>query len=305
MKYFQKVREPDFFIVGAPKCGTTSLKAYLREHPEIFIPAGPPTEPHYFLPENHRKPLGESEYYALFRAAVGAKRAGEKSVWYLSASLVPQRIKCFCPRAKIIVMLRNPVDMLYSLHAQLLFSANENIVDFKQALDAEEDRWAGHRIPPGCFNPFQLYYREVANYAPQVKRYFDTFDRENVHVIIFDDFKNNTATVYRETLRFLGVDDSFTPDFKRHNQNTIARSGKLMYFRYNYPEFIRTIGRLLVPSVRLRHGLMQTLTKVNTKSLERPPMPQDLRLQLQQEFRRDVVRLSALLGRDLMHWVEE
>ena len=202
-------------------------------------------------------------------------------------------------------MLLNPVEMLHSLHAQLLISANENIVDFKKALDAEKERKAGFCIPRGCVNTSHLYYRDVAEYAPQIQRYFDTFGRDNVHVIVFDDFKNDIKTVYRNVLRFLEVDDTFVPDFSRRNPNTKARNKTLMYFRYNYPEFVRTIGRCIVPSPRVRYGLMQTITKMNTKTVKRSPMPEDLRRQLQKEFRPGVEQLSGLLGRDLMHWVEE
>ena len=290
-------------MVGAAKCGTTSMWAYLKQHPDIFMSAR--KEPHYFAPEVRRLPLTLDQYCLLFREVKEESCIGEASVYYLFIPETANRIKQFNAKARIIIMLRNPVNMVHSLHAQLLFSSVENLLTLREAIRAEHERKKGFSVPAGCVNGIQLYYRSRADYAPQVKRYFDTFGRENVHVIIFDDFKNNTAAVYRDTLRFLGVEDSFTPDFSSRNPNTQPRSKTLMYFRHNYPEFVRTMGKLVVPSARVRYGLMQKITKLNTRTVERPPIPKDLRRQLQAEFRPSVERLSQLLERDLMHWVEE
>lgn len=296
--------KPDFFIVGAAKCGTSSLRGYLMEHPEIFIPPAPPIEPHYFFQEAWRSPISLREYLSLFEKAGAFKRRGEKSVWYLYGETVPQRIFDFAPQADIIVALRNPIDMLYSLHSQFLYGRNEDIEDFAEALDAEEDRKQGRRIPPGCRWKPMLFYREVARYSVQLERYFKVFGREKVLVLIFDDMVGNTPETYARVLRFLGVDNTFRPDFSVHNPNKVARSKRLMYLRQNYPEWARRLGAALLPAKKARNALMGTFTRLLTKETKRPPMPTETRRKLESEFRPEVERLSELLGRDLTHWVE-
>lgn len=135
------MKKPDFFIVGAAKCGTTAMYEYLKEHPEIFMPEDA-KEPNYFGSDMNYKSsrLTEEQYLSLFSDAKNEKRIGEASVWYLYSKLAASEIKEFCPSARIIIMLRNPVDMLYSLHSELFYGADEDIEDFKTALNAEEVR---------------------------------------------------------------------------------------------------------------------------------------------------------------------
>lgn len=298
------MRKPDFFIVGAPKCGTSSLQAYLAQHPEIHIPLGPPREPHFFLPEIRPNPMSEKEYLGLFDAGTGCRRAGEKSVWYLYAPAVAQRIFDFNPASGIIVMLRQPADMLYSLHAQLRYSMQEDIADFHEAVEAEPDRREGRRIPPGCRWPALLWYRDVMCFSDQLERYFERFGREKVCVLIFDDFVRDPPGSYEQVLRFLGVEPSFRPEFVNHNPNKLVRSRRLMYWRHNYPQWMRSLGRAVMPSQSLRNGLMSMLTGINTRRAPRPPLDPELRAKLRREFRPEVEKLARLLGRDLTPWME-
>ncbi|MFO8090232.1 MAG: hypothetical protein R6U13_10380 [Desulfatiglandaceae bacterium] len=216
-----------------------------------------------------------------------------------------KKIIDFNPESDIIVMLRSPVDMLYSLHAQLWYNQNEDIEDFSEALKAEKERKEGCRLPPGCLWPSKLFYREVARFSVQVERYFEVFGREKVLVLIFDDFVRDTAAAYAQVLRFLNVDDSFQPDFGVQNPNTKPRSKRLMFLRHNYPKWVREVGRVFLPSQKIRNGIMGKLTELNTRVEKRPPMDPELRSKLQEEFRPEVERLSELLGRDLMYWVED
>src|SRR5215472_851972 len=190
------VRKPNFFIVGAPKCGTTSLWSYLKGHPEIYM--SPLKEIYFFdtdlwekRPErpwarlNEGKAPSLEQYLSCFAAADEQKRIGEATPSYLRSLHAPHGIKAFSPRAQIIIMLRNPVDMLYSLHSQALRqsfawnrsagSAGENvellpIEDFEAAMKADARR-ADRQVRS---------YRNFANFPEQVQRYFDLFGRENV-----------------------------------------------------------------------------------------------------------------------------
>jgi hypothetical protein len=298
------MRKPDFFIVGAPKCGTTAMNDYLQAHPEIFIPTK--KELHFFgtdLPFLKGRRVTEQEYLAYFAPARGETRLGESSVWYLYSQQAAVEIKVFSPAARLIIMLRNPVDMMYSLHSQRLYNDNENISNFEEALAAEAERKQGRRLYQNALNTMGFFYREAATYAPQVQRYFEVFGREHVHVIIFDDFKNATAQVYRQTCEFLEVDPRFQPEFRIINANKGVHSTALRSFLRYPPGPIPWFQKLWSLSP-IRLGLRSKIRQLNTRYESRPPMDPDLRRRLQAEFAPEVERLSALLGQDLTPWCQ-
>jgi hypothetical protein len=295
------MKKPDFFIVGAPKCGTTAMNEFLKQHPEIFIPDA--KELHFFgsdLKFNLSR-INKDKYLSLFLDAKDKCRVGETSVWYLYSKLAASEIREFSPSASIIIMLRNPVDMLYSQHSQFLYNGNENIECFGEALNAEEDRKHGLRIPPNVIFVEGLFYRETVKYTEQVRRYLHIFGRENVCIVIYDDFKNETAKVYGETLRFLGVSEDFYPEFKVINPNKRVRSYALRDFLQNPPRVAKLLGKALVPE-NARQRLFKNLKFLNIKYEARPPMDSELRRMLQAEFASEIERLSELLGRDLTRW---
>jgi hypothetical protein len=295
------LRTPDFFIVGAPKCGTTALNDYLREHPEIFIPAK--KEIHFFGSDLvfQKQRLALPEYLSYFSATRDEKRVGESSVWYLYSQRAAAEIKEFCPSARIIIMLRNPVDMMHSLHSQRLFNDNEDIADFAEALAAEEERKRGLRLYKTALNTMGFFYRAAARYTQQVQRYFEVFGREQVHVIIFDDFTKQLPQVYRETCVFLEVNADFQPQFLVINANKRVRSKMLRGFLRYPPSTTLRLLRLFVPQPG-RAGLKERLRRFNTKYEPRLPLDPTLRQRLQAELLPEVEELSQLLGRDLTHW---
>lgn len=273
---------------------------YLRQHPQIYMPHH--KEPLFFGSDLHHRygRLTQAEYLALFRGARPDQRVGEASAWYLYSTTAAREIRQASPEAQIIIMLRNPIDVMYAQHSQLLFNRQEVIVDFGAALAAEEDRLAGRRIPSGPVRPENLLYRRIARFAEQVERYLDVFGRERVHVVIHDDLVVDTPAVYRETLRFLRVDDTFAADFARSNENKRARYAWLQRLAYDPP-----LVRRIAPSLRRYrpfHVIRNRLLAVNSIRTSRPPMPPELRRRLVSEFEPDVQRLAALVGRDLAAW---
>ena len=295
------MRKPNFFLVGAPKCGTTAMYQFLSQHPDIFLPES--KEVHFFgrdlYSPNYSRDL--KKYLSLFAGATNEKQVGEGSVWYLYSRLASSEIKEFCPAASILVMLRNPVDMIYSLHAHRLYINSEDIEDFAEALNAEPVRKQGLRLPANPYPIAGLFYREVAKYTDQVKRYFDAFGREQVKVILYDDFKVDPAGACREVFSFLGVLPSFPLRISVINASKRIRSKTLASFLDPPPPLARKLARALTSS-ETRHKLFQTARGLNTEHGPRQPLPADLKRQLQREFAPDVDRLSELLGRDLWHW---
>ena len=300
------MRKPDFFIVGAPRCGTTAMNNYLQEHPDIFMAASS-HEPHFFGSDLYRPNYirDEQVYLSLFEEAKDEKRVGEKSVGYIYSTRAAKEIKEFTPSAKIIIMLRNPVDVIHSIHSLLVYIGHEDIADFEAALDAEEDRRQGMRLPEGVSpqEAWQFLYRDKGAFTEQVRRYLDAFTRENVHVIIFDDFIHDTTGGYRQTLEFLDVTTAFQPKFQRFNVDRHVRTRVLHSILKRPPQSIRSFVKMVTP-FQLRQRVVQGLLGINTIYGTRPPLPERLRRQLQAEYLPEVERLSELLGRDLTHWCQ-
>lgn len=293
---------PDFFIVGAPKCGTTSLHQYLRQHPGIFMPEL--KEVKFFGADRqprHTPKLTLPEYLSLFEAAPPGARVGEASVGYLRSTSAAAEIAEFSPGAQAIVMLRDPVEVMHALHSELVFLGVEDLADFGEAVAAEPDRRAGRRIPPNINNPRGLFYREAVAFPEQLERYFDALGRDRVHVVIFDDFKADTAASVRDTFRFLDVDESFTPALDVANPAKVARSRALQRVLSSPPGWMRGAVRRLMPRPT-RKRLYRSAMRFNARAQARQAMEPELRARLAAELAPEVQRLSELLGRDLTHW---
>ena len=294
-------RKPDFFIVGAPKCGTTALDVFLGAHPEIFMARR--KESHFFAtdmpPSAHtRDPI---LFNQLFFGLEAERRVGESSVWHLASTEAAQNIHNFNPEAQIIVILRNPVEMIPSLHSQLIYEGYENVRSLKDALALESLRREGLKVPANAPVPLQLQYRNAASYAGQLRKYFDLFGRDRVYVILFDDFAKAPEHEYRKLLEFLGVDPKFKPEFSRVNANKVVGSLTLRDLLKNPPGWMRRFVRFALPGERLRHGLIRRLETLNVKVR---PRDDDARLLevLRDEFEEANNELAILLGRDLSFW---
>jgi len=294
---------PHFVIVGAPKCGTTSLGRYLARHPDIFLLRG---EPHFFgtdIPYNSPR-LSERQYRRLFRTAGRQRLLGERSTWYLYSKNAAAEIRAFNPDARILILIRNPADMLYSLHGhQYHRGRREDIGDFEQALDAEQARKQGRQIPGNIRFRECLYYSEIPRYSEQIKRYFDTFGRERVKVVVFDDLRDDPAAVYSDVLQFLDADRSFVPDFNIHNAAFPVKDTWL--FRIWKKSPLRYAVRHMLPEPiysGLRNAREKRLLR-QAAAAPRAPMPARVRARLNAEFYPEVAQLSELLDRNLMHWV--
>ncbi|MDC0711358.1 sulfotransferase [Stigmatella sp. ncwal1] len=281
--------KPNFFMVGAPRCATTSMYTYLKQHPEIFLSLL--KEPLYFGSDLTRQPLAitdEASYLSLFAGAGDAKVIGEGSVFYIMSKRAPDELKAFSPAARILIMLRDPVNMMHSLHSMYLRTGNEALEDFEDALEAEAARAQGQRLPPRCYFPEGLQYRSVARYAEPVERFFRTFGRERVHVLIFEDLVRDTAGEYRRTLEFLGVDSHPPVELNVDKATALIRPTVLKQMRAATPEVrkkLKTVG--------------DTHRGPRSK-----PLSASLQARLHEELRPDVERLSSLLGRDVTHWCQ-
>ena len=293
--------DPDFFIVGAPRSGTTALCNYLREHPELFISS--PKEPTYFGRDLTPKKFPTLESYrALFANTGSARRAGEGSVAYLASDFAAEEIYAFNPEASIIIILRDPVEMMHSLHLKHYLMGIEPCRTLEEALAAEPGRLATGTGVPSDTCAKVIAVRHRATYAPQVKRFVDTFGAARVKMFLFDDFKANPTRIFHETCRFLGVKDDVMPRAEPHNVGRQVKSKHWHEFLTRSPKWAQRLVRLCIPSPALRSRLQKRVVRCNQGIGKPEPMSAELRARLKQESATDVAELSRLTGWDLSHW---
>ena len=319
-------RLPNLFLVGAPRCGTSALHVYLAAHPDVFM--SPFKEPHYFSTDlteegdrHHGRmehgPFRTPEQYAwLYRDVAGEAVRGESSVMYLYSRTAAERIAAHDPAAKILIMLREPVEFLRSYHARLLFEGDEDRETLAEALALEAERAEGRSLPATVRVPSLLQYGAVAAFAEQIERYRRCFPAEQIKVIVFDDFRADTEGVYRDVLRFLGVDHTLPLPTELEPRNAATRersrllgralrslnySVAIQYKRRGFPHapgmYRPWLARVL-PAKALWIGY-RTLAWWNAKPAVTPPLDDATRAALRERFRPEVERLGELLGRDL------
>lgn len=294
---------PDFFIVGAPKCGTTALDYHLNEHPEIFMAK---KEIHYFGSDLGmiQEPLNENKYLSHFETTNTYPLKGESSVWYLYSKNAAKEIKAFNPNAKIIILLRNPSQMIPSLHGQHLFNAIETELDLKQAFKLDMERLRNN-VPYPCSHFEQRpYYLSSVLYYKQVKRFIDEF-KDNVLVLLHKDLKNDFEKTYKETITFLGVNNTtFCPDNKSINARKEIKSQSVHELSKNPPRRLKNIFRTLVPFKPIRHSIMKNVERINVSTGESTNIDPALKQEIIDLTEADIIQLQSLIKRDLSAWLD-
>lgn len=296
----------DFVIAGQPKSGTTALAQFLAEHPGLCICM--PKEPSYFATDlmtesdgfhgtpRHFEFRTPEQYEALFSGCSGVALRGDASTGYLYSREAAANIHAANPAAKIIVMLREPVAFMHSLHMQYLNETTEDELDFANALAKEPARRRGEHVPKRARVPSYLLYRERARYCEQLERYTHLFPGDQLLVLVTEEFARDNAGHYRRVLEFLGVEPSFTPSFGAVHPSTTARSRRLNR-ALNTPALKRLAFASLGPhrydAVRMR------VTRMVMRRQQRAPLPPGLTRDLREEFASEVDAISRAVDRDL------
>jgi len=293
---------PNFLLIGAEKSGTTSIHNYLRAHPGVFMARV--KEPLFFAFEgqslNYKGPGDEEfnrrpvtalpDYQALFAGSEHYAAAGESSATYLYYPQAPERAAHYVPKAKLIVILRNPADRAYSNFLHGLRARKEHL-DFGSALEAEQKRIAAG------WSPF-FSYKDKGWYHAQLCRWMNYYPRDQFLFFLYDDLRTRPMEVMRQIYEFIGVD----PEFKPHVGVEYNVSGKPFsprlheFIKRNSP--IHGLARSVMPK-RFRARLKADITRWN---LARPRIAPDLRSQLLAEYKPDLARLAPLIERDLSVW---
>ncbi len=286
----------DFIGIGAAKSGTTWLANNLKQHPQICF--SPTKEITYFneylvrMPDvknpHHSKPL--SWYHHFFEAKKAGQITGEISVQYLMMPGTAQKIYNYNPNVKILVILRDPPQQVFSWY---LYSIQRGVVNYATLEEAIKER-------PDLFaNTF--YYQ-------QLKIYFDLFPKENIKVLFFKSIKENNKAFFKEVLDFLGVDEFYPESLtKKSNETKTLRFKSLTRLIQGTRHFITKHNlEFIIPLLR-SIGIVQLGTfirdKMNVKKMkEKPKLSSELEAKLRAFYQEDIEQLESLLNIDLNHW---
>ena len=292
-------RFPDFYILGAPKAGTSSLAQYLDERDDVFI--SKPKEPRYFAEDFGDRPIADDQIYLdLFKDAPESALLGEGTTDYLVSTVAVDRILAVRPDAKLIAMLRNPVEIVFAMHAQERKNGYETIAEPDEAWAAIETRKAGRNLPSLCQEPKRLFYDDRCLLGEQIQRIKGKVGANQLKIIFMEDFAKRTAEIYQETLDFLGLPADGRTEFAVHNsRHHIKHPGLIQLWKLG-----KTVKDRL--GLKTEFGLLH---KVQQAGLSTTPIAEKrdmerFRQTLSQHFEADIRLLGELTGRDLSTWLD-
>lgn len=301
---------PDFLVIGAGKCGTTSLDHYLRQHPGIYM--SPVKEPNFYglvsldvdefatTPEQvkfyNSCVTEEQEYLRLFEEAGINQLKGEISNTYLYHSQACAEIKSRIPEAKLVAIFRQPAERLYSRYLHL---ARENRLptrDFSDCLDTSTIWWQRDDLVKEGF------------YFKHLSKFYENFSSDQIKVFLFEDLKRDPQALMRELLEFLGADSSFEPDMSVNYNSSGFVKNKLYDSVFGQIGIVRKAAGAMIPNslfkkLKNSQGAQKALNKVREKNLHKPKFDPDLKRSITDIYKEDIVKLSELIGRDLKHWL--
>jgi len=313
--------KPDFIaIVGAPRCGTTSLAGFLQDHPEVCFSRV--KEPHFFSRRDLRDDASDSLRQTLDEEYLGAffphRRDGavlaEGSVSYLYAPEQMAPILRRWPDARFVIAVRDPMEMIPSLHQRLLYTGDETVADLERAWALIPERRRGRAIPRSCIDPRLLQYQEVGRLGAYVEAFFQAVGRERCFVAVFDDLAADPADLYARLLEFLGLAPQPRSDFAPRRVSRSYRLGWLQRLLKRPPAAVRGAragdsDRLLTKAqsgpapLRNLFAVRKQLLRWNQAPPPQRALPPALRAEIREALSGDVAHLSAVIGRDLGHWL--
>jgi hypothetical protein len=287
---------PNFFIIGSAKSGTTAINDYLDQHPNICMARK--KESHYFAFKDMNVSYAgngdmgasdivsdEDEYMNLFNNSRKEDFLGESSVFYIFYSYAAKRIYEVSPNAKIVAILRNPVDRAYSNYWYLKGIGREKCASFERALNKESERKEGNWEPI-------WFYKKLGLYCKQLKPYYDIFAKDQIKVIIYDDFKENPNKILRELHTFVGAPQHDVTSSVHPKKSGRVTNSFIAYLLNN--AYIKNILKTIVPTV-----IWSVMQK---KFITKPRMLGTTRNNLINYFTNDIEELEVLIERDLSAW---
>lgn len=290
---------PNFFLVGAPKCGTTTLATWLSKTPACYF--SPRKEPHFYTRhyKAHRyqgyDQHDRNGYQRLFDDVQPHHKAiGEGSTHYLRSPDAILTILQEHPAARFIACVRNPVDMARSMHSHSVFWGNEHILDFEEAWRAQNDRRNGNRVRPWMKNSSSLVYGDLCSLGTQVKSLLGKASRDQVNIILMDDIKNDPESTYHRTCSFLDI----TPADISLAAENISRTKKSHLLQ----RIDLTCQHYSIGPSRIRNKLRRINRRWNVSNAAPPGISKNFRKELVEYFATEINILEEICQRDLSHW---
>lgn len=296
--------KPNFFIVGAPKCGTTYLATQLGRHPSIEV--SDPKEPHFFgrdlLPPTDQFVRGESEYISLFTGSGGVEMMGEASTLYLSSKTAAREISQWAPEAKIIAILREPVAQMYSMFSHRVYSGNESTLSFRDALALEGLRRHGSSLPNSLTRTASgLFYRENARYYVHLNRYSQYFPENQIKILFFDDLVAGPLDFVNAAVRFLGLEPLTAVDQSGRNENKRNRTLESQRIIQAIPIRVKKAARAVLGEDVI--GVLGAWAGRLGEQRPRFDLTEEETQRLRSSLKDDIRNLEGMTGRHLTHWV--
>jgi hypothetical protein len=307
----QSAKLPNFLIIGAAKSGTSSLWKYLRQHPDLYMPIN--KEPNFFAFEgqklNFHGPKDDniiydklykysitdfSDYCELFSEVEQESALGEASVRYLYLPQAAEQIQKYLPDAKLIVILRNPIERLYSHYLMNVGMYGLEPLPIEEAIAQELNRksagwgWDWHYVSVG------LYYE-------QLKRYYDRFQPAQIKVFLYEELCRDTLNIVQEIYTYLEIDPTFIPNISQQEKKAYWPKNRLLHNFLTEPNRPRSWMQRLLPENRYQ-ALVKQMSRMNSQPI--PPLNEHLQKHLKDLFRPDIEKLQELIDQDLSDWLE-
>lgn len=271
---------PSFLVIGPSKCGTTSIYHYLKQHPEVYLPRI--KEINFFAYHGQKgrywaKTL--DEYRGYFKAARYEKALGEVTPYYFASTGTAARIYDVIPNARIITILRNPIDRAYSHYNMYVRSGKEK-------------RSAGEAL----LDETSLYTR-VGFYYRNLNEYFKLFDKKNIKVFFYEQLVNSTQKLLKDLFGFIGVNNSFQPNLGvKHARGYLPKNKIINKLLDNY--ITRFVIKPIIPEKLLDIGI-----KIKNMNSRKPDkLPDEIRGKLKEVYKPDLIKLEEVLNSNLSKW---
>ncbi len=305
-----KRKFPNLFIIGAPKCGTTSLAHWLAEHPQIYFYIGNEkdgkVEPHYWA-SDLKSPLKlkEEEYFNLFNSMNNSiKYAGEASVWYLFSKTAIKNIESNIESPRYIVGIRNPVDMAFSLWLQLIKDGGELCIhDFLEAFKFSDLRIKGESIywNSEMYDPKIGAYLHVCSLGTQLENLFKIVPPERVLVLVLDDLKENPRKEWLRIMKFLELNDDGRTEFPVYNERKVLKN---QYVYKIYTNALKLSYKTFNIRKRLRLTNLGLLKFLKSFSFKKKKIELDCNTKkiLSEFFEPEIIKLENMLKRKFDNW---
>ncbi len=298
-----ELKDPSFIVLGAYKAGTTALYRYMSQHPQIYMT--PFKEANFFAMDgakidftgprdkecsSYRRSVVElDDYRQLFADRTYELSTGDISPLYLYSSSAAHKIKNYLPNVKLIVILRQPAERAISSYVHLVRDNREVFNDFRHSWENEQAKIKQGWDPIHCLQSVGFYYEQLC-------RYYDLFPKDNIKVILYDAFQARPYEVFREIFEFIGVDKTFKPDISiRYGQGRLPIDRPIAnWIRESLGKPLKKSNKVILSSIG--SSIIYWLTY-------KPIFDDQLREELTDFYRDDILKLQHLIDNDLSSWL--